>query len=69
MSELEEGKLISLWIFGMITMSIGFWIAGSVEMALGATQVSYASALIVAFLLISFTGLAWISVMVDVIRG
>ena len=49
MSDLPEEKLISLWILGMVTLSFAFWIAGNVNMVLGATQLSYSIALLVSF--------------------
>ncbi len=66
MADIPEGRLIVFWIIGALAILFGTWIAGHVETALGVTTGSYALALLVAFLLILFGGLAWIAVAVTV---
>lgn len=55
-------RLIVSWILGGILISIGAWIIGHIEQAVGVSPVSYGMALFVGFILILIGGLAWISV-------
>ncbi|MFH1126928.1 MAG: hypothetical protein ABIG84_00235 [archaeon] len=65
-SELPEARLAVFWIFGAVAIMGGVWITRYVEWVLGTTAASFYGALLVAFLLILFGGLAWIGVAVSV---
>jgi len=62
----NEIRLAVFWILGAIMISFASWILGHLNFVPGTTERSYFFAIIVAFLLILFSGLLWIAVAVGV---
>ena len=61
-----EGKMITFWIAGALSIYFGAWIAGHLEKGLGVSDFAYYGTGFLAFLLVLFGGLAWIGVAVGV---
>ncbi|MBN2330220.1 MAG: hypothetical protein JXC85_00215 [Candidatus Aenigmarchaeota archaeon] len=59
-----ELKLVLVWALGSLLLMAGTWIMGNLELTIGVTSVSYAIALLAAFILLMLAGLCWISVAV-----
>jgi membrane protein DedA with SNARE-associated domain len=57
-------KLVGSWIAGALLILAGTWIIQNLKLEVGVTELSYALALIVAFIFFLLAGLAWISVAV-----
>ena len=59
-------KMVFFWVLGTICILFGSMIAGHLEKTLGVDDLSYALALLIAFVLILLGGLLWISVAIAV---
>jgi hypothetical protein len=59
-----SSKLVGVWIIGAILLLASTWIIQKLDLTLGVSPLSYAIALVIAFLLILLCGLCWISVAV-----
>lgn len=66
--EVKEARFILFWMIGALLILLGSWIAGHVEWTVGTTKLSYATALIVAFISMLLGGLCWIGVAVGASR-
>ena len=54
-----------LWLLGSVTMLLGAMMAGNIAWVEGTTSWSYGVSLLIAFILILFTGVCWISASVN----
>lgn len=61
-----SAKLVISWAVGGLFLLLGVWIINNLRMTLGVTEISYAIALIVSYILILIGGLLWINVAVAV---
>jgi hypothetical protein len=57
-------KLVGGWILGSLLLLAGTWIIQNLKLEVGVTDLSYALAFLIAFVLFLLGGLAWISVAV-----
>ncbi len=57
-------KLVGAWVLGALLLLGGTWIIQNLRLETGVTDVSYALAAFIAFILFLLGGLAWISVAV-----
>ena len=66
MAREKTEQLILTWLVGGFFLLIGIWIIGNLELNVGVSMVSYAFAMIIAFVLLLVAGLCWITVSVGV---
>ena len=66
MAREKTEQLILTWLVGGFFLLLGVWIVGNLELNVGVTWVSYAFAMIIAFVLFLVAGLCWITVSVGV---
>jgi len=57
-------KLVGIWVLGAVALLVGTWIIQNLEFNVGVSGFSYMVAILIAFVLFLFAGLAWISVAV-----
>lgn len=57
-------KLVGTWIAGGFFFLTGTWIVNNLRLETGVTEISYALALVIAFIFFLIAGLAWINVAV-----
>jgi hypothetical protein len=57
-----SSKLVFSWILGGVFLLLGVWIINNLKLTLGVSEVSYAIAIIIAFIFILVAGLLWINV-------
>ena len=57
-------KLVGTWIAGGIFLLAGTWIVNNLRLETGVSDLSYALALVIAFILFLIAGLCWINVSV-----
>lgn len=55
-------KIVSLWVLGSVCILVASMIVGHLEKTLGVTDLGYALALLISFVLFLVGGLFWISV-------
>jgi hypothetical protein len=65
----KNWKLVIFWILGSLGILFGSMIAGKAETGLGVTELSYFTAIFLAFILILVSGLLWISVAIAARRS
>ena len=58
----KNWKIVTFWILGSVCITFGAMIAGHLEKTLGVSDLSFAFALMIAFVLFLVGGLLWISV-------
>ncbi len=61
-----SSKLVFSWVLGGIFLLLGIWIINNLKLTLGVSELSYAIAMIIAFIFILVAGLLWINVSVAV---
>ncbi len=61
-----SSKLVFSWILGGVFLLLGVWIINNLRLTLGVSELSYAIAMLVAFIFILVAGLLWINVSVGV---
>lgn len=66
MAKEKTEQLILTWIAGGFFLLIGIWIIGNLEINVGVSGLSYAFAMLIAFVLLLVAGLCWITVSVGV---
>jgi hypothetical protein len=59
-----SARLVGAWVLGAVLMLFGTWIIQNLKFEIGVSDVSYALALVMAFIFFLLGGLAWISVAV-----
>lgn len=57
-------KLVGTWVAGGFFLLAGTWIVNNLRLEVGVSDISYALALIIAFIFFLIGGLAWINVSV-----
>ncbi len=59
-------RLVLSWGIGGLFILLGVWIVNNLKLTLGVSELSYAVAMIVAYILILIGGLLWINIAVAV---
>ena len=66
MAREKTEQLILTWMIGGFFLLLAVWIVGNLELNVGVSWLSYAFAMLIAFVLLLVGGLCWITVSVGV---
>ena len=66
MAREKTEQLILTWMIGGFFLLLAVWIVGNLELNVGVSWLSYACAMLIAFVLLLVGGLCWITVSVGV---